>query len=66
MVLHSSNTNKYFKLECIKLIPEDDNIIPVDLAKKLVEAGREAGIQIEFHEFDAGKKYNHKFVPFAS
>lgn len=65
--LNMSSDDRIKRIKCpiMVLHSEDDHIIPIKLARKLVEAGRKAGREIEFREFDAGKNYYHKCLHMA-
>lgn len=52
------------KVTCpiIVLHAADDHIIPIELARKLVSAAKNAGRRIKLIEFDAERNLKHKFI----
>lgn len=52
------------EVECPILILHavDDHIIPVKLARKLVQVAKKANRNVEFIEFDASREFKHKFI----
>lgn len=54
----------FFRITCPILImhSQDDHIIPVDLARKLVECAKNAKLKVTYVEFEEERDYKHKFI----
>jgi alpha-beta hydrolase superfamily lysophospholipase len=56
--------NLNFRISCPILVfhAQDDHIIPVKLGQKLVESARLSNRTVKYVEFDASRKFLHKYI----
>ncbi|CAD5224821.1 unnamed protein product [Bursaphelenchus okinawaensis] len=62
LVMQSDHRIKQITCPILVFHAADDHIIPIKLGRKLVEAARNSGRDVNFVEFDTSRAYFHKYI----